>query len=48
MVDLPDGGDSDQVADALVTCLDARDVEDAEGRLQETLGANGGSIKRGP
>jgi hypothetical protein len=47
MVDIPDGGDSDQVVDALVTCLDAWDVDDAEGRLQETLGANG-SIRRGP
>jgi hypothetical protein len=48
VVDVADGGDSDQIADALVTCLDARDVDDAEGRLHETLGANGSSVRRGP
>ena len=48
MVDLPDGGDSDQVADALVTCLDAWDVDDAEIRLHDMLGVNGGNVRRGP
>ena len=48
MVDVADGGDSDQVADALVTCFDARDVDEAQGRLDETLGANGSSVRRGP
>jgi hypothetical protein len=48
LVDLPDGTDDDAVAAALVGCLDALTVDDAEGRLQEGLEGRGGTVRRAP
>jgi hypothetical protein len=48
LVDLTDGTDADAVAAALVGCLEASTVDDAEGRLQEGLEAHGGTVRRAP
>jgi hypothetical protein len=48
LVDLADGTDADEVAAALVSCLDVSTVDDAEGRLQDGLQGRGGSVRRAP
>ena len=48
LVDLADGTDADHVAAALVGCLQAPSVDDAEGRLQAGLEGLGGTITRAP
>jgi len=48
LVDLEDGTDADDVAAALVSCLDASTVDDAEGRLQDGLQGRGGTVRRAP
>ena len=47
-VDLTDGADADDVAAALVGCLEAPSAEDAEGRLQDGLEGRGGTVTRAP
>jgi hypothetical protein len=47
-VDLADGTDADDVAVALVDCLGASTVDDAEGRLQHGLEGRGGTVRRAP
>ena len=47
-VDVADGTDADDVAAALVGCLEAGSVDDAEGRLQEGLEGLGGTVTRSP
>jgi hypothetical protein len=48
VVDLADGTDADDVAAALVGCLQATSVDDAEGRLQAGLEGTGGTVTRAP
>lgn len=48
LVDLADGTDADDVTAALVSCLDAPTVDDAEGRLQDGLQGRGGTVRRAP
>ncbi|MDF2734165.1 MAG: hypothetical protein K0S97_788 [Chloroflexota bacterium] len=48
VVDLADDADADDVADALVRCLDAPTADEAEGRLQAGLGDVGGTVTRAP
>ena len=48
LVDLSEGTDADDVAAALVDCLGASTVDDAEGRLQDGLEGRGGSVRRAP
>ena len=48
VVDLADGTDADDVAAALVGCLEAGSVDDAEGRLQAGLEDLGGTVTRSP
>jgi hypothetical protein len=48
VVDLDDGTDADDVADALVGCLDAPSADAAEGRLQAGLKDRGGTVTRAP
>ena len=47
-VELSDGTDADDVAAALVGCLEASTVEDAEGVLQDGLEGRGGVVRRAP
>ena len=47
-VDLADGTDADDVAAALVGCLHASSVDDAEGQLQAGLEGLGGTVTRSP
>ncbi len=48
VVDLADGTDADDVAAALVGCLRAPSVDDAEGHLQAGLEGLGGTVTRAP
>jgi hypothetical protein len=48
LVDLSDGTDAEDVAAALVSCLEAPSVDDAEGRLQQGLEGRGGTVRRAP
>jgi len=48
VVDVADGTDADDVAAALVGCLEAGSVDDAEGRLQDGLAGRGGTVTRTP
>jgi len=48
LVDLSDGTDADAVAAALVGCLEASTVDDAEGQLQQGLEEHGGIVRRAP
>lgn len=48
VVDLADGTDADDVAAALVGCLEAPSVDDAESRLQTGLEGLGGTVTRAP
>lgn len=48
VVDLADGTDADDVAAALVGCLQSSSVDDAEGRLQAGLEGLGGTVTRAP
>jgi hypothetical protein len=48
VVELADGTDADDVAAALVGCLEAGSADDAEGRLQAGLEGLGGTITRAP
>lgn len=48
VVDLADGTDADDVAAALVGCMRAPSVDDAEGHLQVGLGELGGTVTRAP
>ena len=48
VVDVADGTDADDVAAALVGCLHASSVDDAEGDLKAGLEGLGGTIKRAP
>jgi hypothetical protein len=48
LVDVSDGTDADDVAAALVDCLGASTVDDAEGRLQEGLEGLGSTVRRAP
>jgi hypothetical protein len=47
-VEVADGTDADDVAIALVDCLGASTVADAEGRLQDGLEGRGGTVRRAP
>jgi hypothetical protein len=48
VVDVADGTDADDVAAALVGCLQASSVDDAEGQLQAGLEGLGGTVTRSP
>ena len=48
VVDLANGTDADDVAAALVGCLDASSVDDAEGGLKAGLEGLGGTVTRAP
>jgi hypothetical protein len=48
VVDVSEGTDPDDVAGAIVDCLDASTVDDAEGRLQDGLKGRGGTVRRAP
>ena len=48
LVDLSADSDPDDVAAALVNCLHAPTVDDAEGALQEGLEGRGGTVMRAP
>ncbi len=48
MIDVVDDTDADHVAAALVDCLHASTVDDAEGRLQDCLEGRGGTVRRAP
>ena len=48
LVDLADDADADDVAAALVGCLQASSVDDAEGDLKAGLEGLGGTITRAP
>lgn len=48
VVDLADGTDAEDVAVALIGCLEAPSVDDAEGRLQAGLEGLGGTVTRAP
>ena len=48
LVDLADGADADDVAAALVGCLEASTVDDAEGRFRKDSRARGGTVRRAP
>ena len=48
MVEVSDETDADDVAAALVDCLGASTVDDAEGRLQVGLEGTGGTVRRAP
>jgi hypothetical protein len=47
-VDVSEGTDAEDVAAALVDCLGASTVDDAEGRLQDGLEGLGGTVRRAP
>jgi hypothetical protein len=47
-VEIADGTDAEDVAVALVDCLGASTVADAEGRLQDGLQGRGGTVRRAP
>lgn len=46
LVDLSSDTDPDAVAAALVSCLEAPTVDDAEGALQAGLDGRGGTVRR--
>ena len=48
IVDVSAGSDADDVAAALVDCLQASTFDDAEGRLTEALEGRGGTVRRAP
>ena len=48
VVELGDGNEADDVAAALVDCLDAPTFDDAEGRLQAGLDGLEGTVRRAP
>ena len=48
VVDLADGTDADDVAAALIGCLEAPSADDAETRLQAGLDGRGGTVTRAP
>jgi len=48
VVEVSDETDADDVAAALVDCLGASTVDDAEGRLQVGLEGTGGTVRRAP
>ena len=48
VVELGDGNESDDVAAALVDCLEAPTFDDAEGRLQAGLNGLDGTVRRAP
>ena len=47
-LDLADGTDDEAVAVAIVDCLGASNVDDAEGRLHDGLDGRGGTVRRAP
>ena len=47
-LDLADGTDDEAVAVALVDCLGASTVDDAEGRLHDGLDGRGATVRRAP
>jgi hypothetical protein len=47
MIDVVDDTDADHIAAALVDCLHASTVDDAEGRLQDGLEGRG-TVRRAP
>jgi hypothetical protein len=48
VVDVSDATDADEVAAALVDCLGASTVDDAEGRLQDGLEGLGSTVRQAP
>ena len=48
VVDLADDTDADDVAAALVGCIDAPSADEGEGRLQAGLQDVGGTVTRAP
>ena len=48
LLEVADGTDAEDVAAALVDCLGASTVDDAEGRLQDGLEGRGGTVRRAP
>ena len=48
MIDVVDDTDADHVAAALVDCLHASTLDDAEGRLHDGLDGHGGTVRRAP
>lgn len=48
LVDLGDGNEADGVAAALVDCLDAPSIDDAEMRLHAGLDGLDGTVRRAP
>lgn len=48
MIDVVDDSDADQVAAALVDCMHAATLDDAEGRLQDGLEGRAGTVRRAP
>lgn len=47
-VDVSDDTDADDVAVALIDCLHASTLDDAEGRLQQALDGHGATVRRAP
>ena len=48
LLEVADGTDAEDVAAALVDCLGASTVDDAEGRLADGLEGRGGTVRRAP
>ena len=48
VLEVADGADADDVAVALVDCLEASTFDDAEGALQDGLEGRGGTVRRAP